>query len=221
VLGALPRTLPPLAPLPLLDLHLIGQLSTGAFAIAALGLVEATSIARSLASKTGQRLDNNQEFVGQGLANIAAGLFSGFPCSGSFNRSALNYTAGAQTPLAGVFSGLFVLVTMLALAPLAAYMPRAALSGVLIVAAYGMIDQKEITRIGRGTRGDAAIMVVTLLATLLLSLQLAVLSGILMSFAYYILKTSAPQVRSVVPDAGLCSFHPAGRQGRLPATRHF
>jgi SulP family sulfate permease len=199
-IGQLPRGLPPLARLPLSNLDLIGQLSTGALAIGAIGLVEATAIARSIAARTGQRLDNNQEFVGQGLANIACGFLSGHACSGSFNRSALNYKAGARTPLASVFSGLFVLIAMFALAPLATYVPRPALAGVLIVTAYGMIDQKEMVRIWRGARGDAAIMVVTLIATLFLPLQFAVLSGILMSLAYYILKTSMPQVYTVLPD---------------------
>lgn len=206
IMGALPQSLPPLARLPLLDLGLIGELSTGALAIAAIGLVEASAIARSLAAQTGQRLDNNQEFVGQGLASIAAGLLSGYPCSGSFNRSVLNFGAGAQTPAAAAFSGLFVLVGMFALAPLAAYVPRAALSGMLIVMAIGMIDHKEMGRIWRGARGDAAIMVVTLLATLFLPLQFAVLVGILMSLAYYILQTSAPRVLPVGPDATFRHF---------------
>jgi SulP family sulfate permease len=206
ILGDLPRSLPPLAQLPLFDLALVGHLSTGALALAAIGLVEATAISRGLATQSGQRLDNNQEFVGQGLANIACGLLSGFPCSGSFNRSALNYQAGARTALAGVCSGLFVLAGMLLVGPLAAYVPRAALAGALIVIAIGMIDHKRIVRIWRGARGDAAILVLTLLATLLLSLQFAVLIGILMSLAYYILKTSAPRVHTVVPDDNFRHF---------------
>jgi SulP family sulfate permease len=206
ILGELPRSLPPLARLPLFDLSLIGHLSTGALALAAIGLVEATAIARGIAAQSGQRLDNNQEFVGQGLANIICGLLSGYPGSGSFNRSALNYQAGGQTALAGVFSGLFVLAGMFLLGPLAAYVPRAALAGALIVIAIGMIDRKKIVRIWRGARGDAAIMVVTLLATLLLPLQFAVLIGILMSLAYYILQTSAPRVLAVVPDDNFRHF---------------
>ncbi len=206
IIGELPRSLPPLAQLPLFDFELIGQLSIGALAIAAIGLVEATSIARSIASQSGQYLDSNQEFVGQGLANIASGFLSGYPCSGSFNRSALNYEAGAQTPLASVFSGLFVLIAMFVLAPLVAYVPRAALASLLILAAYGMIDRKEMGRIWRGARGDALIMIVTLLATLFLPLQFAVLTGILMSLAYYILKTSTPHVQAVLPDEAFKHF---------------
>ncbi len=200
IIGQLPGGFPPLARLPLLDLELIGHLSTGALAVAAIGLVEATSIARSIASQSGERLNSNQEFVGQGMANIAAGLFSGYPASGSFNRSALNLEAKARSPMSNVFASLFVLIATLALGPLVAFVPRAALAGVLIVGAYGMIDRKEMQRIWRGARGDTLIMIVTLSATLLLPLQFAVLSGILMSLAYYLLKTSMPQVRSVVPD---------------------
>jgi SulP family sulfate permease len=214
IIGELPRSLPPLARLPLFNLELIGQLSTGALAMAAIGLVEATAITRAIASQTGQRLDNNQEFVGQGLANIGCGFFSGYPCSGSFNRSALNYKAGAQTPLANVFSGLFVLVGMFVLTPLAVYLPRAALAGILILTAFGMIDRKEMVRIWRGAHGDAAIMIVTLLGTLFFPLQFAVLAGILLSLAYYILKTSAPRVLSVVPDD---NFRHLVHQPRKPA----
>jgi SulP family sulfate permease len=145
-------------------------------------------------------LDSNQEFVGQGLANIAAGLFSGYPCSGSFTRSAVNYEAGAKTPVASIFSGLFVLMAMLALAPLAIYLPRAALAGVLVVTAYTMIDRAEIKRIWQGARGDAFTMLVTFLGTLFLDLEFAVLAGILLSFALYIMKTSVPRVFTVLPD---------------------
>lgn len=201
VLDPLPRSLPPLADLPLLDLNLIGELSTGALAVAAIGLVEAVAISRSIASQTGQRLDSNQEFVGQGLANIAVGFFSGFPVSGSFNRSALNYESGARTQFASVFSSLFVLLAVFLLAPFAGYVPRSTLAAVLFVTAFSMIDREEMARIWRGTRGDRMIMAVTLAATLLLPLQFAVLTGILMSLTYYIWRTSLPRVFSVVPDA--------------------
>lgn len=200
VLGEIPRGIPPVADLPLFDMELIGQLSTGALAVGAIGLVEATSISRAIANQTGQRVDSNQEFVGQGLANIASGVFSGYPCSGSFNRSALNLQAGARTPLSSVFSGLFVLASMLLLAPFAAFIPRPVLAGVLILAAYGMVDWKEMRRIWQGARGDTAIMVVTFLATIFLPLQFAILSGILMSLGYYILQTSTPRVHAVLPD---------------------
>jgi SulP family sulfate permease len=216
VIGELPRGLPPMSDFSLLNMQQISQLAPGALAIAAIGLVEAMSIARSIAGQSNQRLDSNQEFVGQGLANIASGLFSGYPGSGSFTRSAVNHDAGARTRLASVFSGFFVLIAMLAIAPLAAYVPRTALSGVLILTAYSMIDRKEIARIWRGARADAVIMVVTLLATLFLHLEFAVLAGILLSFAVYIIRTSVPRVLSVLPDKRFRHFFHQPRKPPCP-----
>lgn len=200
VVGQLPRGLPPIADVPLFDLELIGRLSNGALALAILGLVETMSIARVISSQSGQRLDSNQEFVGQGLANLASGFLSGFVCSGSFSRSAVNYKANAQTPMASVFSGLFALAALLLLTPLAAYIPRSALAGVLIVTGLGLIDFAEMKRLWHGALGDALIMVVTLGATLLLPLEFAVLTGVLMSLGRYLFTTSLPRVYSVLPD---------------------
>ncbi len=200
IIGELPSGLPPLTHLPVFNIELLSDLAIGALAIAAIGLVEAMSIARSIASHTRQRLDSNQEFIGQGLANLACAFFSGYTCSGSFTRSAVNYQAGARTPLSNVFSGLFVLVATLSLGSLAAYIPLSALAGVVMVVAWGLIDRIEISRIWRGARGDRAIMMVTFSATLLLPLQFAVLTGILMSLAYYLLQTSTPIIRTVTPD---------------------
>ncbi len=204
VLAELPRQMPSLASLPVLDLELIGRLSAGALAVSAIGLVEAISISRSVAAESGQRLDSNQEFVGQGLANIAAGFFSGYTCSGSFTRTMVNYTSGARTPMAGVFSGLWVLAVMLLFAPLAAYLPRTALAGVLLVTAYRMVNVTEMRRILRTSTGDSVIMVATLLATVLLPLEFAVLAGVLVSFGRYLVKTSTPGVWPVIPDE---NFH--------------
>jgi SulP family sulfate permease len=208
LVGELPRGLPPLARLPLTDLDLVQRLSTGALAIAAIGLIEALSIARSISGQTGQQLDSNQEFVGQGLSNIACGFLSGYTCSGSFTRSVVNFEAGARSALSSVFSGLFVLLAILLLSPLATSIPLSSLAGVLILVSYGLIDFQEMRRIWGGVNGDRAIMIVTLLATLLLPLQFAVLSGILVSLAHYLLKTSTPRVRTVLPNGTFEHFHP-------------
>lgn len=200
VIGELPQNLPPPADLPFFDLELIARLSAGALAVGSIGLVQTMAIARSISAQTGQRLDSNQEFVGQGLANIASGFFSGYACSGSFSVTAVSFKAGARSPLAAIFASLFVLISMLVLAPLAAYLPRAALAGALILTASGMIDWKELSRIWSGTRADAVIMLITLVGTLFLDLEFAVLAGILISFAHYIMRTSTPRVRAVFPD---------------------
>jgi len=206
VIEGLKKSLPSLAELPLLDLGFIQSLSTGALAVAAIGLVETTAISRSIATKTGQRLDSNQEFVGQGLANIVVGLFSGYPSAGSFSRSAVNFDAGAKSSIATVFSAMFLLAAVFLTAPLAAYLPRAALAGVLIVVAIGMINGTEIRRIWGGTRGDALIMLVTFLGTLFIEIAFAVLLGIVLSFAHYLYRTSLPQVHQVVPDKDFKHF---------------
>ncbi len=206
VLGTLPRSLPPLTALPLISGDLFFQLAAGALAVAAIGLVEATSSARAVAARTGQRLDTNQEFFGQGVANVLAGFFSGYPVSGSPSRTMINHAAGARTPLANVFCGLWVLAAVLALAPLVRYLPRAALAGVLLVTAWGMVDRREMRRILRTSKGDSVIMLATLTGTLVLPLDVAVLAGMLVSFGRFLIKTSTPGVYPVVPDENFRHF---------------
>ncbi|MDX1686703.1 MAG: SulP family inorganic anion transporter [Candidatus Promineifilaceae bacterium] len=206
VIGQLPSSLPPLADLPLFNLDFINRLSTGALAVGAIGLVQTIAMARSIATQTGQRLDSNQEFVGQGLANIVTGFFSGFPTAGSFSRSAVNLQAGARTPLAAIFSSFFVLIAMFILAPLARFLPTAALAGVLVVIGLGLVDVAEIKRILQGTRGDAIIMAITFAGTLFLPIEFAVLFGILLSFVHYTLRTSMPRVHQVLPDENFHHF---------------
>lgn len=214
VIGRLPRSFPPPTALPIFNLTLLAELAPGAMAIAALGLIQSMATARSLAAQTGERLDNNQEFVGQGLSNIACGFLSGYPAGGSLSCSAINAEAGARTPVAALLSGVFTLVGMVALAPFGVYLPRAALSGVLIVVGFAMINRRQIVHIWRSSRGDAWIMLATFLGTLFLRIDFAVLAGILMSLAYYILKTSAPRVSPMVPDA---NFRHWVVQGERPA----
>lgn len=200
VMGPVPPGLPPLAQLPIFDLDLIGHLANGALALAIIGLVEAVAIARAIAGYSGQRIDSNQEFVGQGLANIVSGIFSGMPCSGSFNRSALAYQSGGQTALTAIVSGITVFLATTVLGPFLAEVPRAALAGALAVTAWSMVDQRAMARIWRGSRSEAVIMITTLTLTLTLPLQFAILIGVLMSLGYYLLRTAMPRVEAVVPD---------------------
>lgn len=212
VVGELPGRLPPLTDLSLLDPGLAPQLLTGALAVAAIGLVEAISVARSISSQTGQRLDSDQEFIGQGLANLVAGFFSGYVCSGSFTRSAVNYEVGARTQLSSVFAGLFVLAGTVVLAPLASYVPLAALAAVLIVTGWSLVDQEEIANIWQASAADRNIMLLTLGATLLLPLQLAVLTGISVSVLHYLLRTTKPRVREVKMSDDLMYFTPSSER---------
>ncbi len=200
VVGDFPRSLPPLHLPAMQDLMQTPRLAPGALAIAILGLVEAVSIAKSIAAQSRQRLDINREFIGQGLANVSACFFSGYPGSGSFVRSALNFSAGGKTPLSGIISAVAVAVMVLLAAPLAARLPLSALAGLLIVVAYGMIRKRDIVRTVKSTRGDAAVLVVTFLSTLFLNIEFAIYVGVLLSIGLHLAAVSHPRIDSVVPD---------------------
>ncbi len=164
VVGAIPRSLPPLtwtslASLP--DFDMIRKMGMGAMAVAALGLVEAVASGQALARRSGDRIDSNQEFFGQGLANLASGLFSGYPCSGSFTRSAVAQQVGGRTALTGIITGITVLLGMLMFAPYARYIPRAAIAAVLLAIAWGMLERHQILRVFKTSRTEGAIMAVT------------------------------------------------------------
>jgi SulP family sulfate permease len=199
MLGALPGALPELSA-PRLSLDTLRALAGAAIAVSVLGLVEAVSIARSIALKSGQRIDGNQEFIGQGLSNVVGSFFSAYPSSGSFNRSGANYEAGARTPLAAVLSAAFLVLIVLAVAPLAAFIPIASMAAILFLVAWGLIDFHHIATIARASRGEAGVLAATILATLILHLEVAVLLGIALSLLLYLRRTSRPALRSIIPD---------------------
>jgi SulP family sulfate permease len=204
VVGSVPRSVPQMTSFSfswVFENDLLGPLAMGALAVAALGLVEAVSIAREIARQSGERLDVNQELVGQGMANIAAGIFSGYASSGSFTRSAVNFQSGARTQMSSVLCGLLILAGIFAFGPLAAYLPRAALAGMIMLIAYRMVDWRGVRRVFRASRTDSTIMVVTFSATLVLPLEFAVLAGVMLSLAIYVYRSSMPTVQAVVPDA--------------------
>ncbi|MGB1253723.1 MAG: SulP family inorganic anion transporter [Candidatus Promineifilaceae bacterium] len=208
VLNEIPRGFPPFVRLPLFDSELRDAIWAGTMAAAVLGLVEVVSITRSISVRSGQRVDSNQEFIGQGLASIAAGLFGGYTTSGSFTRSAINFDAGAKTRMSGFFTGVWILLATLVFAPTVRYLPRASLAGVLIVTAYGMVDRDEIRRTFQSSVGDSLIMVVTFFAALLRPLEFAVLTGVVISFVRYVYNTSTPNVVTVLPDENFEHFEP-------------
>jgi SulP family sulfate permease len=200
-IGALQIGLPPLS-MPDLSASTLQQLAPIAFAVALLALTEAVSIARAMALKSGQRIDGNQEFIGQGLSNLAGSFFSGYASSGSFNRSGLNLAAGAKTPLAAVYSAVFLLLIMLFLAPLAKYLPVAAMAGILFVVAWGLIDFHAIGETMRASRSEAAILFATLIATLTIELEFAIYIGVGLSLLMYLKRTSQPSLDDVKPVPG-------------------
>ena len=199
VVGAIPPTLPPLS-LPEMSLTNIKILVPTSLAMALFALTEAVSIARALADKADQEFDANQEFVGQGLSNIIGSFFSSYVATGSFNRSGMNYEAGAKTPLAAVFAGLLLIPVVLFLAPLTAYLPKAALAAILFLVAWRLIDPQHIIKIIRTSPTESIIMGTTFLATLFLELQFAILLGIMISIAVYLNRTSHPHLRTRVPN---------------------
>lgn len=197
--GALPGTLPPLA-LPDFSFKTVHELSSSALAVTMLALTEAVSIARAIAVRSEQRIDGNQEFIGQGLANIVGSFFSSYASSGSFNRSGLNYEAGAKTPLAAVFASVSLAAILLLVAPLAAYLPIAAMAGILFLVAWGLIDFHHIFDILKASRSETAILATTFLSTLFVELEFAIYVGVILSLVLYLNRTSRPLVRALVPD---------------------
>ncbi|WP_232846412.1 SulP family inorganic anion transporter [Amphritea pacifica] len=197
MIGALSGSLPAFA-LPDVSLYEFSQLASGALAIAMLGLLEAVSIARAIALRSNQRIDGNQEFIGQGLANVVGGLFSCFAGSGSFTRSGANFDAGAKTPLAAIFTALMITLVLVSLPDLTGYLPLPAMAGAIILIAWNLIDIKNIIPIFRFS-SETAIFIVTLLATLFIELEFAIYLGVLISLVAYLKRTSRPSIINVAP----------------------
>ncbi len=199
LVGSLPGHLPPLSA-PDLSTSSVRDLAPPALAVAMLGLAEAVSIARAVATRSHQRIDSSQEFVGQGLSNIVGSFFSSYASSGSFTRTGVNYDAGARTPLAAVFAALALTLILLLIAPLTAWLPIASMAGVLLVVAWGLIDFHHIRTIVRTSRAEAGVLAVTFLATLFVELEFAIYVGVILSLLLYLSRTSRPNVITLVPD---------------------
>ncbi len=175
--GTLPGAIPPLSA-PTLSFDAVRVLLVPSLVMTLLALAEAVAIARAIAVKSGTRVEGNREVLGQGLANLAGAFFSSYPASGSFNRSAVNVAAGARTPLSAIAAAAFLVLLLAFVGPLARYLPLAAVSGILLMVAAGLIDVHEIRRIVRHDRRDAAAMVATFVLVLTIPLEWAVLGGI-------------------------------------------
>ena len=202
LVGAIPRSLPPLSS-PEFSFDTIKTLIPDAFAIALLGLVEAVSIARSIASKSKQQIDGSQEFIGQGLSNIIGSFFSSYAGSGSFTRSGINYDSGAKSPLSAIFASIFLLLIVLLIAPVTAYLPIASMGASILLVAYNLVDFHHIKQIFRISLPETSIFLTTFLSTLFLELEFAIYMGVLVSLFLFVGRTSYPKIVSLAPNPKL------------------
>ena len=200
-IGAINSGLPPLS-VPNFSIEVFRDLALTAVAVALFALTEAVTIARSIAIRTGQQLDGNQEFIGQGLSNLVGGFFSGYVATGSFNRSALNFASGAKTPMAAVAAGLILLVITPFVGPLAIYLPKATVAGILFLVISGLIDIPHIRQIISSSKSETTVMLATFGSVLFFNLEVAIFVGVVLSIFFYLNRTSHPNVTTLAPDAG-------------------
>ncbi|MDA3791256.1 MAG: SulP family inorganic anion transporter [Desulfobacula sp.] len=193
MMEGLPANLPHFS-MPDMSIQTLRVLAPKAFAIALIGLIEALSIARSIATFSRQQIDGNQEFIGQGLSNIIGSFFSSYAGSGSFTRSGINYNSGAMTPLSAVFSAIFLALILLFMAPLTVYLPIPAMGGVILLVAFNLLDFHHIKNVIRTSKDEAAVLLTSFLATLFLDLEFAIYSGVLMSLVLYLTRTAHPEI---------------------------
>lgn len=199
LVGSIPSSLPPFE-IPGLSFTHLHQLASGALAIALLGLVEAVSIARSVATRSRQSIDGNQEFMGQALSNIGGSFFSCYASSGSFTRTGVNYSSGARTPLAAVFAALVLALIVLLFSELTAYVPIPSMAAILMLVSWNLIDTQHIRSIIKTGRSESAVLLVTFSATLVMAMEFAIYIGVLLSLVFYLKRTSRPCVVEVRPD---------------------
>ncbi|CAC9593593.1 Sulfate permease [uncultured Gammaproteobacteria bacterium] len=199
LVGEIPAHLPPLS-MPNFSFATIKMLAPEAFAVALLGLIEAVSISRAVATKSNQRIHANQEFIGQGMSNLFGSFMSSYAGSGSFTRSGLNYASGAKTPLSAIFAAIILMLIVLLIAPLMGYLPIAAMAGVILVVAYNLIDFHHIRETLSFSIEESAVLITTFLATLFLELEFAIYLGVLLSLVLFLGKTSTPSIPTLSLD---------------------
>jgi MFS superfamily sulfate permease-like transporter len=198
VVGVVPKGLPSFT-VPKFDFKVAGQLFSYAAIIALLGFMEAISIAKAMAAKTGQRLDPNQELIGQGLSNILGSIGKSYPVSGSFSRSAVNLQAGAVTGLSSVFTSLAVVIVLMFLTPLLYHLPQSVLAAVIMMAVIGLINVSGFVHAWHAQWYDGAISIITFLATLAFAphLDKGIMIGVTLSILMFLYKNMRPKVASL------------------------
>ena len=205
IVGEVPQGLPPFA-VPLFDFELWQSLLVPAVLISIVGFVESVSVAQTLAAKRRQRIDPDQELVGLGASNIASSLSGGYPVTGGFARSVVNFDAGAETPAAGAFTAVGIALATVFLTPLLFYLPKATLAATIIVAVLSLVDLGALKRTWIYSKADFAAMAATILLTLVYGIEAGIVVGVGLSVALYLFKTSRPHVAVV---------------GQVPGTEHF
>ncbi len=203
--GQIPQSLPPLT-LPLFDIALWQQLAIPALLLSIIGFVESVSVAQTLAAKKRQRINPDQELIGLGAANVAAALTGGYPVTGGFARSVVNFDAGAETPAAGAFTAIGIAIAALFLTPYLASLPIATLAATIIVAVLSLVDLKTPRHIWRYSRADFAAMAATIFVTLSVGVEPGVIAGVGLSLGLFLWRASRPHAAVV---------------GRVLGTEHF
>jgi SulP family sulfate permease len=205
IVGEIPTGVAGMA-LPSMDLALWGQLVGAAALISVIGFVESVSVAQTLAAKRRQRIDPDQELVALGAASLAAGVSGGFPVTGGFARSAVNFDAGAETPAAGAFTAVGIALAAMYLTPYLYFLPQAVLAATIIVAVLSLIDLKAVRQTYRYSKNDFAAMAATIVVTLAAGVELGVTAGVVLSLFLHLYNTSRPHFAIV---------------GQVPGTQHF
>ncbi len=205
VVGSIPQGLPPLTA-PSWNPELWQQLLLPALLISIVGFVESVSVGQTLAARRRQRIEPNQELVALGAANVGTAFTGGYPVSGGFSRSVVNFDAGARTPGAGLMTGLGLLLAALLLTPWLVALPLATLAATIVVAVLALVDLGTIGRTWRYSRADFAALMATLMATLAVGVEFGHLLGVMVSLLMYLARTSQPHIAEV---------------GLVPGTEHF
>ncbi|WP_448328313.1 SulP family inorganic anion transporter [Sulfitobacter sp. M13] len=205
IVGAVPQSLPPLT-MPDLSFDLMGNLLLPAFLISVIGFVESISVAQTLAAKKRQRINPDQELIGLGAANIGAAFTGGYPVTGGFARSVVNFDAGAQTPAAGAYTAVGLAIAALALTPLVFFLPQATLAATIIVAVLTLVDFTILKKSWSYSKSDFAAVLSTMLITLGSGVELGVTCGVVLSIFLHLYKTTKPHIAEV---------------GLVPGTEHF
>lgn len=205
IVGDVPQGLPPLT-MPDLSPALLAQLIVPALLISIIGFVESVSVAQTLAAKKRQRIDPDQELIGLGAANVGAAFTGGYPVTGGFARSVVNFDAGAETPAAGAFTAVGLAIAALLLTPLIYFLPKATLAATIIVAVLSLVDLSILKKSWGYSRADFAAVAATILLTLGFGVETGVSAGVILSIVLHLYKTSKPHIAEI---------------GLIPGTQHF